>query len=360
MRDHFVAADGGHGRKRVRWAMAIALQATVPPTGWLRSRSFDLWFIFGVASLALLSGLLAVLEPALFVPILVLDLWLLGYHHVVATYTRLCFDRRSAREHRLLLGWVPLLVIAAVVTLFGVFGAWTLATIYLYWQWFHYTRQSWGISQAYRRKAGGLAIDSPRLDLAAMYLPPLWGILHRSHQAPETFLGLELRVLPVPGLAVDAVGAAALIVVAVWLASRLVAWRDGRLPLAHTAYVLSHLVIFYVGYVAIASIDCGWLVLNVWHNTQYILFVWLFNTNRFKAGIDPQARFLSTISQPKNMCLYFASCLGASTLMYGVIQMVVPLGALILVYQAINFHHYIVDALIWKLRRKEVGAKLGV
>jgi hypothetical protein len=38
----------------------------------------------------------------------------------------------------------------------------------------------------------------------------------------------------------------------------------------------------------------------------------------------------------------------------------VPLGVVVIVYQTINFHHYIVDALIWKLRRKEVRAKLGV
>jgi len=36
--------------------MAIALQATVTPAGWLRNRSFDLWFILGIAAIALLSG----------------------------------------------------------------------------------------------------------------------------------------------------------------------------------------------------------------------------------------------------------------------------------------------------------------
>jgi hypothetical protein len=36
-------------------------------------------------------------------PILLLaDLWLLGYHHVVATYTRLAFDTQSLRRNRFL------------------------------------------------------------------------------------------------------------------------------------------------------------------------------------------------------------------------------------------------------------------
>jgi hypothetical protein len=340
--------------------MSTAAAAAVSSTGWLRSREFDASFIFGAAALALTSGLLAALIPALFVPILLLDLWLLGYHHVVATYTRLCFDKKSFAEHQALVLWLPLGVVVAVMALFLAVGAWALATIYLYWQWFHYTRQSWGISNAYRRKAGGLAIPTPRLDLAAMYLLPLWGILHRSHQAPETFLGVELRVLPVPALVVDVVGVAAIVALVLWTATRIIAWRNGRLPLAHTAYIASHFLIFYVGYIGIEQINPGWLVLNVWHNAQYVLFVWLFNTNRFRSGIDPEARFLSTISQPKNAWRYFGCCLAISTLMYGAIQAAVPLGVVVVVYQTINFHHYVVDALIWKLRRKEVGAKLGL
>jgi hypothetical protein len=36
--------------------MAIALQATVAPAGWLRGGSFDLAFIVGIAALALWLG----------------------------------------------------------------------------------------------------------------------------------------------------------------------------------------------------------------------------------------------------------------------------------------------------------------
>jgi hypothetical protein len=33
---------------------------------------------------------------------------------------------------------------------------------------------------------------------------------------------------------------------------------------------------------------------------------------------------------------------------------------LIVVYQAINFHHYIVDSIIWKIRRKPIQKTLGI
>ena len=78
--------------------MAIATSPDTTAPGWLRSRSFDLTFIVGVAALAIASGWLVVNDPRLFAPILLLDLWLLGYHHVIATYTRLCFDRASFKR----------------------------------------------------------------------------------------------------------------------------------------------------------------------------------------------------------------------------------------------------------------------
>jgi hypothetical protein len=350
--------------------MAIALQATVTPAGWLRSRSFDLGFIAGIAALALGSGLIVVLRPNLFGLVLFLDLWLLGYQHVVATYTRLCFDRDSFLSHRFLILWLPLMVLAGSLALAIGIGPWALATLYLYWQWFHYTRQSWGISQAYRRKAGGLVTESERLSKLTFYFLPLWGILHRSHQAPAEFLGMQLRTLPVPELLVDLVGIAAFAMLLWWAAGRLVAWWHGRLAVAHTLFVLSHFATFYVGYVAIGSIDHGWLVLNIWHNTQYVVFVWLFNSNRFKGGVDPKARFLSMISQPDRKTVYFATCFGLSTLLYLSIALAVDgferhfeavfLPLALIVYQTINFHHYIVDGLIWKMRRKPIQETLGV
>ena len=130
--------------------------------------------------------------------------------------------------------------------------------------------------------------------------------------------------------------------------------------------MLSHYIIFFVGYRLIEDITYGWLVINVWHNAQYILFVWLFNTNRYKAGIDPKAKFLSKISQSHNFGYYFLVCFGISTAVYFSFLFVstsfalvgVPL--LIIIYQAINFHHYIVDGLIWKVRKKPIQKTLGL
>ena len=285
--------------------------------GWLESRRFDLMLIGGTAAIALLSGAVVLARPELFALVLFLDLWVLGFHHVVSTFTRLAFDAESFQRHRFLVLGLPVLVLLGVIGLVVTVGLWALPTLYFYWQWFHYTRQSYGVGQIYRRKAADAAVPNAALTKAAIYLLPLAGILYRSSQSPEKFLGLELRVIPTPAPVLYAALAAAGVALIWWSAVQLRAYWQGRLPLAHSLYMLSHLTIFAVGYLLIADLNHGWLVLNVWHNAQYILVVWLFNSNRFKGGVQPQHRFLSTLSQRRNTLIYLGLCLAISTAAYG-------------------------------------------
>src|SRR5262245_24657200 len=108
--------------------------------GWLRGPAFDLTLILGAALLALGAGAIIVAVPETFSFILLVDLWFLGYHHVVATFTRLTFDIESFKQHKFLIVWVPIILVAVLVPLVLAIGPWILATMYLYWQWFHYTR----------------------------------------------------------------------------------------------------------------------------------------------------------------------------------------------------------------------------
>ena len=241
-------------------------------------------------------------------------------------------------------------------------GLWSIVTLYLYWQWFHYARQSWGVSQVYRRKAGGIPGDNLTVMQVCFYLLPLWGILHRSFQAPETFLSLPIKVLPVPGTAGGhrrhrRAGRRGLVR---WPPACCCGGRDGcRWPTRSMCCRI--ILMFYVGYIVIDDITVGWVTVNIWHNAQYILFVWMFNNNRFKGGIEPQAKFLSYISQTKNAWVYFVACLGLSTTIYlplSVSTAAVP--TLMFMYQVINFHHYIANSIIWKVRRKSLQKTLGI
>ncbi len=340
--------------------------ATIQP-GWLRRPAFDMNFIGGVTVLALAAGLAGMVEPRLFAWVLFFDVWLLGYHHVVSTFTRLAFDSDSFRQHRFLVIHLPVVVVVATLGAIWAFGIWVLPTAYLYWQWFHYTRQSYGIERIYRRAADKQALINDYVTTRALYLLPLFGILFRSYQQQPEFLGMRVRYLPITepvlwisgGLAAAAVGA--------WFVHQCVALARGRWAPAHSMYVLTHHTVFFAGYLLIEDITIGWLVLNVWHNAQYILLVWSFNNNRFKQGVDPSHRFLSTISQTRNVVVYFAVCLAISTAAYLMLgeatdqlDSATAVPVTLVVYMIINFHHYVVDGKIWKVRKPALRKNLGV
>lgn len=53
-----------------------------------------------------------------------------------------------------------------------------------------------------------------------------------------------------------------------WLGTRVLAYRHGQLALGDTLYLISHLLIYPVGYVLITEPCSGWLLANVWHNVR--------------------------------------------------------------------------------------------
>jgi len=339
--------------------------------GLLRSPEFDLIFIVGIPLIAITTGLVVSYDNRLFLPVLAADLWLLGYHHVIATYTRLAFDKQSFSEHKALVLYLLPAVAVIVALLAAVGGAWVITTTYLYWQWWHYTRQSEGISKAYAAKSRDKQFGNPVIARATFYAVPLMGILAVSHRSPGEFLFLPLRTLPVSDPIMTAVMTVTAVLLVAWLVEQVKAYRAGKLAVPHVTYVLSHCAVYFFAYVYIKNVDYGWLTINIWHNAQYILFVWLYNNRRFHGKSNDAQRFLSTICQNGRFLLYIATCLTISTFIYFLIVTylseaissmftVTATVTGLIIYQTINFHHYIVDSLIWKLRKPKIRQNLGL
>ena len=340
-----------------------ARQAAAPRT-YIRSREFDTTLLAAPIGAGLVTALAVTADPRLYPFLLVADLWLLGYHHVIATYTRLAFDTQSLRRNRFLA--VDLLVIVTVVTLLVAMlaGAWVIATAFLYLQWFHYMRQGYGIARMYYRATPEGRVAGSR-DLTAdlaIYLVPIYGIAARSATMGDRFLGLPVKSIVLPDPIIMLLGVAAAAAVIAWMARSARAALNDTLDVRYTAFVASHILIFLVAYVFMANVNNGWLAINVWHNFQYVLVVWMSNARRYAGGIDPTARFLSRLSQPGRVKMYFACCLAITTFVYLALDRFTALvlgGSLAItigIYMGINFHHYIVDALIWKRRRAAAQA----
>jgi len=165
--------------------------------------------------------------------------------------------------------------------------------------------------------------------------------------------------------------AIAIMAVSAWLIYQIRSAIQGRLALSHFLYMLSHFAVYFIAYILITNINYGWMTINIWHNAQYILFVWLFNNKRFNGGLDDKHKLLSTLSQTNRFPLYIITCLTISTGVYTMLQYygvdlissslgVSVAAATVIAYQTINFHHYIVDSRIWKLRKKAVRENLGL
>ena len=81
--------------------------------------------------------------------------------------------------------------------------------------------------------------------------------------------------------------------------------------------MLSHVAIFLVAYIGIEDAGTGWLAIDG-TTCECVLVVWMMNQEN-AGGVDPAAQFVSRISQPGRLAIYFASCLGISTLVYVVL-----------------------------------------
>jgi hypothetical protein len=337
---------------------------TAVSAGWLRGRGFDLLLLGGLSGLALAAAALISAVPAALAPIFLADTWLLGYPHVIATFTRIAGDRASIRAHRFLLFGLPPLVLAVTAALAFGLGVWSIATIYFYWQWYHTVRQSWGVAQLYRRKSGVPVAEPAFSSEFLFYLIPAWGLLHRLTLPQDHFLmpSLHLVVPLVPVWLANGVGAAAVLGLAWWGVERLREAWTGRLALLHALFSASHFAIFIVGYVVMDDLAAGFVVTNIWHTGQYLMLVWLFNQN--KADREPQARrsAYGLLSLGNRVPAYFLLCFAAAFPLYLSINSIYAEGTEIAIVfglmatQTLNFHHFIVDSVIWRRRRAAVPA----
>lgn len=346
---------------------AVANNSMKIRAAYLDGFIYDHVMIVGITMLAIASGLIVWADPSLFLPVLVLDLWFLGYHHVISTFTKLAGTKEDRAENKFFIYYLPFLVLGGVYGLYVAGGGiWPIVTVYFFWQWYHYTRQSYGISMFYRRKAKVENSNTPvKLEHAMIWMVPIWGLIHRCGQDFDTFIGQPFWTPDIPFELSYVAGTLSLLVVGAWLFTKILDLFEGKFVYAPILFVLSHNLIFYMAYVHMGDITYGWLIANVWHNAQYILFVWLFNQNRFKGEdkkeLSPVLYWLCQ-KTPYRTFMYFLASIVVTSIVYNLLggslslisgdDAVMLLALQVVVFQTLNFHHYIVDGYIWKARKK--------
>ncbi len=344
---------------------ASTAAASPAPQSFVWNSTFDATLLVAPLAVGLLAAAVVTANPALYAAVVVADLWFLGYHHVVSTYTRLGFSSRTLLQNRVLAIYLLVAIVGATTALAFTAGAWAVASAFLYLQWFHYMRQGYGISRMYFRATpeGQVAGGRDLLANLVIYVVPVYAIAHRSMTMGDMFLAMPVKTIAVPEAIVTMLAVASALVVAAWFVRMGHRVALGTADVRYEGFVLSNVAIFLFGYIIIDDANVGWLAINVWHNLQYVLVVWMVNVKRYGGrGVDATEPLLSRISQPGRPLTYFCCCLLITTIVYlglnrfTVLVMGGGLAASLGVYMGINFHHYVVDALIWKKRRVATAA----
>lgn len=334
--------------------------------GIFPSRLTNLAKLIFLPIFAMSVGAIAYLNPPYRELIVTLNLWLLGYHHVLSTYSRIGFDVKSMKENWFFVFVLPIIVLVSVYFVYQYGGPIWIGSIYLYWQWYHYSRQSEGVSKAFGMKSENKAILNQAPHRFLFYIVPILSLLLMSSRGGQTFFGTAFFQLTILSSIRPALMALLVFALAVIVYRLYQLHRTKQITTYYVIYLLGHYSIYVFSYVLIDDITSGWLAINIWHNAQYIGIVWLFNRNRYKAGTDKSHLLISYLSQPKRVLMYFLFFITLTFIFYGLVNNAVDyfaglngLPMLLIVYSTINFHHYVVDSQIWKLRKKSVSQNLS-
>lgn len=343
------------------------MQTHAISASYLYSKSVDVFFVVGIPLVALISMSVVLWKPELFGLMFLLDLNLLGYHHVISTFTRFQLNQENSRLNKWLLLYAPPFILSALFGLADFGGAALIVTAYLHWQWWHYTRQSEGMAKIYTIKTQSKAAGNPLENRITFYLIPVATFLAMSAREPHEFLFNPVYVLPMPSQAADFLLALAAVLFIKWFIQQTRAViRKQMAPLLYL-YYLSHHIVYVLAYYLVEDINIGWLMINIWHNLQYIIFVWICNVKQHGRESAGLAAFKSWICKPSNWFIYFSSCFLLTYLIYGGVETTVSwlshsstLPIAVIIYQSINFHHYVVDTFIWKIRKPSVQLAVGI
>jgi hypothetical protein len=325
----------------------------------------DKLFIFFIPLVAILSATFVSVYPQYFSLVLALDLWLLGYHHVISTFSRIGFDQKNIIENWKLLFPLPLLVFISVYSTYTLGGGILIGSLYLYWQWYHYTRQSEGISKAYGMKSGSKNFVNNPFNRAAFYFVPLFSFIYMLGKGDDKFLGIPIFTIPLTPEFRSLLLILSCSIALIWILLALKSLYNKSISLIYFCYMLSHFIIYIYSYLFIDNINFSWLSINIWHNAQYIFFVWLFNRKKYSSGVSSEHIIISYLSQPGRIWIYIGSFICLTSLIYHQLEFAVDVLAestdiplIILVYSTINFHHYIVDSQIWKLKSQKLRSNI--
>jgi hypothetical protein len=283
--------------------------------------------------------------------------------HLISTWTRVYLPRRE-RFRRPIHYWViPGIAAAFAITcnLTTGIGPTLVRTVIFYWASWHFVAQSWGILKIYQRKHGAVGSLEGYLEKALIFLPAFWCVLHRLYTGPWELFGIEVIHFVPRAWMVNALGALTVTVAIVYVGH----WaRRGNIALIRPVYLGFNALGFVMPYLVIKNGTSAFAAAALWHAIQYIAIVWLYNRRRYAGGVDPDARFVSWVSQPGRSLAYVGMIALCAAGVYSLAFAVTLVwktsfeNFAMALWTALTLGHYYLDGVIWKFKQYDLKAPL--
>ena len=196
--------------------------------------------------------------------------------HVWATGFRVYFDRTELARRPVLYSLVPVLGLAASVTLYALGGPVVFWRSLAYLAIFHFVRQQYGWVALYRARCGETERAGLWLDTATIYAATLYPLVYWHTHLPRHFdWFVSGDVLGLPELVERAARPLYVALLSAYALRAVVAWRRGQGNLGKDVVVVTTAACWYVGIVALDS-DYAFTVTNVLiHGIPYFALVYV-------------------------------------------------------------------------------------
>jgi len=300
-----------------------------------------------------------------------------NYPHFAATNYRLYHSRDNVRQYPITALVVPWLLVLAVAGAFysPAFVAPVLWKVFYLWSPFHFSGQSFGISLVYARRAGFFVGKWERFTLANT----IYGVFLFAASRDDAAAGpQQLSVPPQYDVELFRLG------LPEWMPYVLLAWA----VLNATAFavlvlrwcftqrrVLPPIVLVPLAAQAFWFLP-GWacpaffLLVPAFHSLQYLYIAWSMQLKEKmdQNGIPPSKRYVLTetarwgaINLLVGAALFYAIPISLYRLLtsgFGLAYSELFVVGIVII--AVQIHHFFVDGVIWKLKRKTVSSPLMV
>ena len=291
--------------------------------------------------------------------------WIVNWPHFSATSYRLYHSPDNMKQYPLTALVVPFVVLAGVFGAFaspGVVAPYFIKLVSI-WSPYHFSGQTLGISLIYARRAGFQVGKAERFCLSSFIYGTFIAQTIRFETGSQNFndSGIDYPSIGLPAWAATAAhawvavaGAALLFLIARWCMA-----NKRILPPIVLLPALTQFVWFMPG--------SDWLsfaeFVPFFHSVQYMLIAW---SMQLKEKMDlnripPSGTYVASESARWGL----SNFAGGALLFWGIPHIVagsgVPLAfSTAVIVSGVQIHHFFIDGVIWKLKRKTVASPLMV